>query len=238
MYDMTAFNTDGFDISGQNVYIHDCEIWNDDDCIAVKESSKNSINTDCSKNMLFENIKASGIGLTIGSVGPSAYHNCVRNITFKNIYMYHTWKGIYLKSRPGNPNYTGEITDIYYENITMDAPTQVPIWIGPQQAIYTGACNILWPKVPFEKCPVPSEITWTNITLRDITINNPEQSPGIIYGNETNPMNNVTFDNVVVNNPGLKPWGNLYYYCNNTIGYSTGNTKPIPPCFVNETDIM
>ena len=26
--DMTAFNTDGFDVSGRNVWIHDCTIWN------------------------------------------------------------------------------------------------------------------------------------------------------------------------------------------------------------------
>ena len=26
--DMTAFNTDGFDVSGKNVWIHDCQIWN------------------------------------------------------------------------------------------------------------------------------------------------------------------------------------------------------------------
>ena len=26
--DMTAFNTDGFDVTGRNVWIHDCAIWN------------------------------------------------------------------------------------------------------------------------------------------------------------------------------------------------------------------
>ena len=26
--DMTAFNTDGFDVTGRNVWIHDCTIWN------------------------------------------------------------------------------------------------------------------------------------------------------------------------------------------------------------------
>ena len=26
--DMTAFNTDGFDVTGRNVWIHDCSIWN------------------------------------------------------------------------------------------------------------------------------------------------------------------------------------------------------------------
>ena len=34
--DMTAFNTDGFDVTGRNVWIHDCNVWDQDDCIAVK----------------------------------------------------------------------------------------------------------------------------------------------------------------------------------------------------------
>ena len=77
--DMTAFNTDGYDVSGRNVWIHDCNVWDQDDCIAVKGTSE---------NMLFERINASGIGLTIGSIGNSV----VNNITFRDSYMYHTWK--------------------------------------------------------------------------------------------------------------------------------------------------
>ena len=39
--DMTAFNTDGFDFTGQDIYLHDAEVWNQDDCVAVKDGSKN-----------------------------------------------------------------------------------------------------------------------------------------------------------------------------------------------------
>ena len=219
-------------MAGANVYIHDCDIWNDDDCIAVKGINGDGKQAQCSENMLFENIQASGLGLTIGSIGPSSAHTCVRNITFRNCYMYRTFKGIYMKSRPGNSQDTGEITDVLYENIVMDEPTQVPIWIGPQQAIYSGACNLVWPYVPFSKCPVPSEITWTNITLRNVTVNSPRQSPGVILGNNTNPMTNVVFDDVVVNNPGNRPWGDQYYDCDGVRnGIAKGSTNPVPPCF-------
>jgi len=47
--DLTAFNTDGYDVTGNNVWIHDCSVWNQDDCIAVKDNSQ---------NMLFERINA------------------------------------------------------------------------------------------------------------------------------------------------------------------------------------
>jgi hypothetical protein len=43
---------------------------------------------------------ATGFGASIGSVGPHADVNCVRNITFRNISMPGTGKGIYVKSNP------------------------------------------------------------------------------------------------------------------------------------------
>lgn len=98
LYDITAFNTDGFDIAGENVYIHDCEIWNDDDCIAVKPQDGHSFKSNCSRNMVFERLNASGLGLTIGSVPPSEYHSCVDNITFRDVYMYRTFKGMSFNS--------------------------------------------------------------------------------------------------------------------------------------------
>lgn len=39
----------------------------------------------------------------------------VRNITFRDAYMHHTSKGIYMKFRGG-----GLVTDVLYENIVMD----------------------------------------------------------------------------------------------------------------------
>lgn len=229
--ELTAFNTDGFDVAGRNVWIHDCTIWNDDDCIAVKEQSSASFQSPCSENMLFERINASGVGLTIGSIGPSASHTCVRNITFRDSTMYNTFKGIYLKSRPGAPGHTGEITDVLYENILIRNASQWSIWIGPQQASYKEACSLIWPFFPTAKCPVPDGMTWNNITLRNVTIDGPQLSPGVILGNTTNPMKNIVFDNVFVSKPGLFPWFEKYYACEGVEGIAQGNTQPPPPCF-------
>ena len=39
LVDLTAFNTDGFDLAGcRHVWIHDCAIWTQDDAIAVKDA--------------------------------------------------------------------------------------------------------------------------------------------------------------------------------------------------------
>lgn len=86
--DMTAFNTDGFDVAGRNIWIHDCNVWNEDDCVCVKTVPGPA----CSENMLFERINASGVGLTVGSITPSAANTCIRNITFRDSVMPNTFK--------------------------------------------------------------------------------------------------------------------------------------------------
>jgi len=153
--------------------------------------------------------------------------------------MVNTFKGIYLKSRPaGSPTDTGEITNILYQNITIKNASQWSLWIGPQQAIYAGACNLLWPDIPELPCPVPVEMTWSNITFRDIIVDGGSLSPGVVLGNSSNPMTGVVFDHVVVKNPSLNPLGDKYYVCNGTQGIATGGTSPVPPCFKEVDNVL
>ena len=51
-------------------------------------------------------------------------------------------------NRLSKPFKTAEVSDVRYENIAIHNATQWSIWIGPQQAIYSGACSLLWPWVP------------------------------------------------------------------------------------------
>ena len=231
--EIRAFNTDGWNFAGSNVHVHDTYVWNDDDCFTVKQMDGNGKYAKCSENMLFENSTASGVGLTIGSIGATAAHSCVKNVTFKNIIMPNTFKGIYIKSRPSREGETGEITDILYQNITIIEPNQWAIWIGPQQAIYDNACSISWPFWKNSICPIPEEITFSNITLKDIFIESPRLSAGVLMGNDQNPMSNLLFDNVEVNNPSGRPWKeDGYGECVGVKnGYYRGRTWPVPKCF-------
>ena len=85
--------------------------------------------------------------------------------------------------------------------------------------------------MPQSECRMSGFETWTNITLRDITIYDPVRSPGVLIGNDTNPITNVVFDNVRVINPGSYPWKDDFYDCVNIQGIATGGTDPVPPCF-------
>ena len=205
--DLTAFNTDGIDVAGSNVHIHDCDIWVQDDCIAVKDV-KNHTNVTfdpVSSNMTFERINATGIGFTIGSI--QGTH--VKNITFRDSYLHRTVKGIYMKfsypkARFTEHNFHALVEDILYENIVMEAPTQWPIWIGPAQQADTSdfchpnPCSLCWPMTPGSKCYVVPMNKFRNITLRNISINNPELSPGVLIGSHADTIDDVVFEDVLV----------------------------------------
>jgi hypothetical protein len=227
--DLQAFNTDGFDVTGQYVHIHDVTVWNDDDCVCVKDGSK---------HMLFERITASGLGLVVGSIGSSVVHN----ITFRDSVMHKTVKGIYMKTRWSDEPPPGEdvasITNVLYENITMYEPQQFAIWIGPAQQ--TGQpCSLLWPHLHAE-CKMSGYQIWRNITLRNIYIHHAAQSPGVILGNSTYPMQGITLENVVFydTKKNSKPFDQDYYCPKGGVisSQGLGETSPMPPCMQNKSD--
>ena len=182
--------------------------------------------------MLFERIEASGIGVTIGSIGGST----VKNITFRDINMHNTYKGIYMKFTDGEG---GLIEDVTYENIFIENPSQWPIWIGPAQQSDSNRlctahpCSICWPDVPLAKCEA-SESQYRNILLKNVTVMNPKLSPGVIMGGADHPMQNVIFEDVVVVNPGKDE---DYHNCEGVAtGVAKGKTWPVPKCFEDQTD--
>ena len=63
-----ALNTDGFDVSGRDIYIHDTSVWNQDDCFTIVPLDSRGINAKCTENILVEDVDASGLGLTVGCV--------------------------------------------------------------------------------------------------------------------------------------------------------------------------
>ena len=214
--DLQAFNTDGFDVTGQYVHIHHVKIWNDDDCVCVKDNSQ---------HMLFENIEASGLGLVVGSIGNSR----VNNITFRNAVLRNTVKGIYMKTRWSDDAPVGlqaSISNVLYENITIDKADQFPIWLGPAQQ--TGQpCSLLWPEDSHAECSMSAFDTWSNITLKDITISNPLSYPGAFFSNSSNPIENLVLDNVIVT--GARE-DRSDYLCSGPIGGNVTKSSPIPAC--------
>ena len=226
-------NTDGIDPSGRDIVIRGCTINNDDDSIAVKPVDATSVAGPCTQNVTIVDTVLTGMGASIGSVPPHPAHNCVRDIVFRNISMPHTGKGIYIKSNPEcAPGATAEITNILYEDIAITRAVWWPIWIGPQQQHEPGQalgdkCGLAY---PIEKhCPTQACVTFSNITLRNVRVEQPLLSPGVILGNASNPMRTVVFDNVVVSGGGDYPFG-PDYQCAHAHVSAVGGTRPAPAC--------
>jgi len=97
---MFPFNTDGIDPSGARFHIYNITVQNFDDVVVPKPLDDSF---DCTRDMLIENATVRlGIGMSIGSLSPSAGRDCIRNITARNWRMMRPIKSIYVKSNPGH----------------------------------------------------------------------------------------------------------------------------------------
>ena len=105
--------------------------------------------------------------MSIGSISPSNNFNCIRNISFKNVYMIRPLKGIYVKTNPGDQG-KGVVENILYKNFTMDRPIWWAIYIGPQQMKEPdgdGPGCMFYPYDPKGQCTTQPLVTLRNITL-------------------------------------------------------------------------
>ena len=148
-----------------------------------------------------------------------------------------TGKGIYIKSNPGcdRPNASAEISNILYENIRISKAQMWAIWVGPQQQHEPGdgalsTCDLDYPLT--SHCPTQGCVDFRNITFRNVFIDSPLLSPGVILGNETNPIQNLVFDNVQITHPGFFPWGTEHIKCVGAQGTAI-NSNIVPHCLTD-----
>lgn len=165
--------------------------------------------------MLVENITVRlGVGMTIGTVPPNDNINCVRDVLFQNVEMERPFKGIYLKTNPGDNGY-GIIDNITYVNVSMYKPIWWAVYLGPQQQKQPdggGPGCMLYPFDPKGKCSTQPRVNITNIRLENITIVDSLLDPILIRCNSTNPCKNIQLRNITA-----KKWrlGKHGYICEN-----------------------
>mmetsp|Transcript_111683 Transcript_111683/g.240812 ORF Transcript_111683/g.240812 Transcript_111683/m.240812 type:complete len:467 (+) Transcript_111683:43-1443(+) len=198
-------NTDGLDIRATNVTVYNCNITNYDDAIVAKPCQQTGKNCQCSGNMLvYNNSITYSTGLTIGSVSPGDDVNCVRNVTFRDNYLFRPLKAIYIKPNPKREGDSGSgiIDQISYENIRIEQAVWWTIWIGPQQMNQPGeaegtGCNFLFPFI--DECPTQPLVSMTNIKLKNVTAVDTLplfEGPGVILCDESLPCTRFDFSDV------------------------------------------
>jgi len=218
-------NTDGFDLAGQNIYIHDCNVTNFDDAIAVKPTGKtgnNPFGISCTGNLTAENMHVTyGVGMSIGSVPPEPTDNCVDGVVFRNITFAAPLKTVYVKSNEGRNGGTGLIQNVRYEGIRATDAIWWPIYVGPQQQLQPdGGGEGWWPNT------VP-EVTIRNVSIVDMVATGCLWGrAGALRGNVSNPHTHIDMTNVRVTG-----WNaSMDWVCEHTSGVAT-NVIPRPGCY-------
>ncbi|KIW02996.1 hypothetical protein, variant [Verruconis gallopava] len=92
---------DGIDVWSTNMWIHDIEVTNKDECVTVKSPAK---------NILIENIycNRSG-GCALGSLGANTN---ISDITYRNVYTWSSNQMLMIKSNGGS----GSVENVLFEN--------------------------------------------------------------------------------------------------------------------------
>lgn len=112
---------DAFDVSGENIWVHDVEVTNGDECVTVKSPSS---------NFLIESIYCNlGGGTAIGSLG---LHSTVTDISYKNLYM-NDADACYLKTNGG----TGSVTSVTWDTVYLHG-SSYPLAIDEAWGDYSG----------------------------------------------------------------------------------------------------
>jgi len=164
--------------------------------------------------------------------------------------MPNTGKGIYIKSNPHcHGSGSAQLTNLRYEHVNIHKPVWWAIWIGPQQQHQPHhdlglKCSLLYPLF-HTQCPTQGCADFENITLKDVVIDNPLLSPGAILGNVTNPMRNLVFDNVTVQQDsfflGKFPWHESSFpfqgtYKSQYVSGTCVNCNPVPKGFATSEE--
>ncbi|KAJ7893985.1 pectin lyase-like protein [Mycena leptocephala] len=110
--------TDGFDMSGNNNYVHDVTIENGDECVTVKSPTN---------GFVAERITCRfTAGCNIGSFGAGNTAMNVQNVVYTNVTISNSDAGVMIKSYPDN---AGIVKNITYNSFSLSAAAY-PIYIS------------------------------------------------------------------------------------------------------------
>ncbi|CAK5265543.1 unnamed protein product [Mycena citricolor] len=166
--------TDGFDMSGNNNYVHDVIVENGDECVTVKTPTN---------GFVAENIQCiHTAGCNIGSFGSNNTNVSVQNVYYRNVTLTdNSDAGVMIKSYPNN---IGFVKNITYENFTF-VGSSYPLYISAfwagngrdtgkleiSDVHYSGMQGTGSSRYPGVVADCNAGAHCTNITYSDISIN-------------------------------------------------------------------
>ncbi|KAJ4478184.1 pectin lyase-like protein [Lentinula aciculospora] len=113
--------TDGFDMSGNNNYVHDVSVEVSNECVTVKTPTNGFV-----AERITCKWTAGKLGCNIGSFGSGATGVDVQNVYYSDVTISNSDAGVMIKSYP---NCQGTVKNITYTGFTLDAAAY-PIYIS------------------------------------------------------------------------------------------------------------
>ncbi|KAJ3881076.1 pectin lyase-like protein [Lentinula edodes] len=110
--------TDGFDMSGNNNYVHDVTVENGDECVTVKTPTNGFVGERITCRYT--------AGCNIGSFGSGTTGVDVQNVYYSDVTISNSDAGVMIKSYP---NCAGTVRNITYTGFTLSAAAY-PIYIS------------------------------------------------------------------------------------------------------------
>ena len=161
-----APNTGGFRLSGRRISVRHATVHNGDDCVPINPAPDG----------LTEDVWVQNVSCACGTNGAVVFNpggGTVRNVTFVDMAVAHTYEGIGVKvatnSGPGSTPVQAVVEGVTFRNIAIQAPLNA--------AIYT---DVFHQDVP--TCGLPARmppnttgwLTVRNITVRDVVATVPD----------------------------------------------------------------
>ncbi|KAJ7613707.1 pectin lyase-like protein [Mycena polygramma] len=166
--------TDGFDMSGNNNYVHDVSVENGDECVTVKTPTN---------GFVAERITCKfTAGCNIGSFGDANTAVDVQNVVYSDVTISNSDAGVMIKSYPDN---VGTVKNITYNTFTLSAAAY-PIYISAFWAgngVDTGKLSI-------------SDVTFNGFT----GTGTPTRPAVLLDCNKATPCENIKFSGVSLSN--------------------------------------
>ncbi|KAJ6492844.1 pectin lyase-like protein [Mycena vitilis] len=174
--------TDGFDMSGNNNYVHDVSVENGDECVTVKTPTN---------GFVAERITCKfTAGCNIGSFGDANTAVDVQNVVYSDVTISNSDAGVMIKSYPDN---VGTVKNITYNTFTLSAAAY-PIYISAFWAgngVDTGKLSI-------------SDVTFNGFT----GTGTPTRPAVLLDCNKATPCENIKFSGVSLSNTEANTYTN------------------------------
>lgn len=168
--------TDGFDVSGNNNYVHDVEVTNGDECVTVKNPTT---------NFRAENIVCHyTAGCNMGSFGNAATKAAIHGVYYKNVTMINSEAGPQIKTYPNN---LGAVSNVTYEDFTLT------------NVAYPISINLYW--CPHTTCPDDTgTLTISDVTFKNIkgTENGNSRPAVLLHCLPNHKCTNIKFESVSI----------------------------------------